>query len=205
MANIGNVDYMSIPAKTDQMRGVGRELNEKMQSMYDKIKELHEFWYGERYNRLVEGFNKIRPSVNNIVELIFTQLPASLDTIANNYSKLDRSMNIRTVSDEKPRIIEELPKMDDTGKFRFISNSVAEVKQEVEAKISKGIELIDEFENIYRTIDWESDAATSYKSVFARLKEEVVTSLNNLKKDFTELMLQAEQDAKLTEDTNTVE
>lgn len=205
MANIGNVDYMSIPAKTDQMRGVGRELNEKMQSMYDKIKELHEFWYGERYNRLVEGFNKIRPSVNNIVELIFTQLPASLDTIANNYSKLDRSMNIRTVSDEKPRIIEELPKMDDTGKFRFISNSVAEVKQEVEAKISKGIELIDEFENIYRTIDWESDAATAYQSLFAKLKEEVVTSLNNLKKDFTELMLQAEQDAKLTEDTNTVE
>ena len=87
MANIGNVDYMSIPAKTDQMRGVGRELNEKMQNMYDKIKELHEFWYGERYNRLVEGFNKIRPSVNNIVELIFTQLPSSLDTIANNYSK----------------------------------------------------------------------------------------------------------------------
>lgn len=205
MANIGNVDYMSIPAKTDQMRGVGRELNEKMQNMYDKIKELHEFWYGERYNRLVEGFNKIRPSVNNIVELIFTQLPASLDTIANNYSKLDRSMNIRTVSDEKPRIIEELPKMDDTGKFRFISNSVAEVKQEVEAKISKGIELIDEFENIYRTIDWESDAATAYQSLFAKLKEEVVTSLNNLKKDFTELMLQAEQDAKLTEDTNTVE
>lgn len=205
MANIGNVDYMSIPAKTDQMRGVGRELNEKMQNMYDKIRELHEFWYGERYNRLVEGFNKIRPSVNNIVELIFTQLPASLDTIANNYSKLDRSMNIRTVSDEKPRIIEELPKMDDTGKFRFISNSVAEVKQEVEAKISKGIELIDEFENIYRTIDWESDAATAYQSLFAKLKEEVVTSLNNLKKDFTELMLQAEQDAKLTEDTNTVE
>ena len=205
MANIGNVDYMSIPAKTDQMRGVGRELNEKMQNMYDKIRELHEFWYGERYNRLVEGFNKIRPSVNNIVELIFTKLPSSLDIIANNYSKLDRSMNIRTVSEEKPRIIEELPIMDDTGKFRFISNSVADVKQDVEAKISKAIELIDEFENVYRKIECESDAATSYKSVFARLKEEVVTSLNNLKKDFTELMLQAEQDAKLTEDTNTVE
>ena len=108
---------MSIPAKTDQMRGVGRELNEKMQNMYDKIRELHEFWYGERYNRLEEGFNKIRPSVNNIVELLFTQLPSSLDTIANNYSKLDRSMNIRTVSDEKPRIIEELPKYIEIAEF----------------------------------------------------------------------------------------
>ena len=109
------------------------------------------------------------------------------------------------VGNEKPRIIEELPIIDDAGKFRFISNSVAEVKQEVEAKISKGIELIDEFENIYRTIDWESDAATAYKTLFGKLKEEVVTSLNNLKKDFSELMAQAEQDAKLTEDTNTVE
>ena len=59
-------------------------------------------------------------------------------------------------------------------------------------------------ENIYRTIDWESDAATAYQSLFARLKEELVTSLNNLKKEFTELMAQAEQDAKLTENTNTV-
>ena len=205
MAHIGNVDYMSIPGKTDQMRGVGRELNEKIQSMYDKIKELHGFWYGERYNRLVEGFNKVRPTLNNIIKLIYTELPASLDTIANNYSKLDRGMSIRALQEEQPKTIEELPIIDDAGKFRFISNSVIDVKQDVEAKINKAIELINEFENVYRTIDWESDAATAYKTLFGKLKEEVVTSLNNLKKDFTELMLQAEQDAKLTEDTNTVE
>lgn len=204
MANIGNVDYMSIPAKTDEMRGVGRELNEKMQSMYDKIRNLHDFWYGERYNRLVEGFNKIRPSINNIVELIYTELPSSLDIIANNYSKLDRSVGIRTLSEEKPKVIEELAIIDDAGKFRFVSSSVAEVKAEVEGDITKSVTLIDEFENVYKTIDWESDAATAYKTVFAKLKEEVVSSLNNLKKEFTELMAQAEQDTKLTEDTNTV-
>lgn len=204
MANIGNVDYMSIPAKTDQMRGVGRELNEKMQNMYDKITNLHNFWYGERYNRLVEGFNKIRPSINNIVKLIYTELPASLDIIANNYSKLDRNIGIRTLSEEKEKEIGELAIIDDAGKFRFNSDKVADVKQEVEANINKSIELIDEFENIYKTIDWDSDAATAYKPVFTRLKEEVVTALNNLKKDFTELMTQADQDAKLIENTNTV-
>lgn len=204
MANIGNVDYMSIPAKTDRMRGVGRELNEKMQSMYDKIRNLHDFWYGERYNRLVEGFNKIRPSINNIVTLIYTELPASLDTIANNYSKLDRNVGIRTLSEEKAKEIAVLQIIDDAGKFRYLSDKVADVKQEVEANINKSIDLIDEFDNVYRTIDWESDAATVYNSVFTNLKEEVVTSLNNLKKDFTELMTQAEQDAKLIENTNTV-
>lgn len=204
MANIGNVDYMSIPAKTDQMRGVGRELNEKMQSMYDKITNLHNFWYGERYNRLVEGFNKIRPSINNIVKLIYTELPASLDIIANNYSKLDRNIGIRTLSEEKEKEIGALAIIDDAGKFRFNSDKVADVKQEVEANINKSIELIDEFENIYKTIDWDSDAATAYKPVFTRLKEEVVTALNNLKKDFTELMEQADKDAKLIENTNTV-
>lgn len=204
MAHIGNVDYMSIPGKTDQMRGVGRELNEKIQSIYDEIKELHEFWYGERYNRLVEGFNKICPTLNNIVKLIYTELPSSLDTIANNYSKLDRGMSIRAVNEELPKAIGELPIIANDGKFRFISNNVADTKQDVEAKINKAIELINEFENIYRAIDWESDAATAYKTVFEKLKEEVVTSLNNLKKEFTELMAQAEQDAKLTENTNTV-
>lgn len=204
MARIGNVDYMSIPGKTDQMRGVGRELNEKIQSVYDDVKNLHEYWYGERYNRLVEGFNKIRPTLNNIVKLIYTELPSSLDTIANNYSKLDRGMSIRTLNEELPKAIEEIPIVANDGKFRFVSTNVANTKQDVEGKINKAVELINEFENIYRAIEWESDAATAYETVFGKLKGEVVESLNNLKKEFTELMAQAEQDARLTENTNTV-
>ena len=66
-------------------------------------------------------------------------------------------------------------------------------------------ELIDEFENVYRTIQWESEAATAYTAKFTRLKEELITSFNDLKKQFAELMLQAEQDIEQAEKANTVQ
>lgn len=133
MANIGNVNYEAIPAKTDQMRESGRGLCNEMHAMYNTIREMHADWYGVRYNALVEGFNKIRPSINSMLELVFTDLPASLDTIANNYSKVDRQMPIRAVSEERPKVIGDLPIIDDTGKFRFITNRVVERRQTVES------------------------------------------------------------------------
>ena len=68
-----------------------------------------------------------------MLELVCKNLPASLDTKANNYSKVDRQMPIRAVSEERPKVIGDLPIIDDTGKFRFITNRVVERRQTVES------------------------------------------------------------------------
>lgn len=204
MANIGNVDYQSIPVKTDLMRESGRSLCNEMYAMYNTVGEMHEDWYGVRYNELVKSFNKLRPSINNMLQLVFTDLPATLDKIANNYSKVDRQMAIRAVNEEKPKLIEDLSIVDDTGKFRFITTSVEAKKHSVETNISKAVQALDEFEGVYRTIDWESEAATAYKTKFTELKSELVESFNELKKQFTELMEKAAQDIETTEKANTV-
>lgn len=205
MAIIGNVNYEEIPEKTDRMRESGRGLCNEMQAMYNTIREMHADWYGVRYNTLVEGFNKMRPSINSMLELVFTEIPVSLDIIANNYSRADRQVPVRAVNEEKPKVIEDLPIIDDTGKFRFITSRVKDKKESVETNIRKAIDLIDEFESIYKTIQWESEAATAYTSKFTRLKEEIITSFNDLKKQFAELMLQAEEDIEQAEKANTVQ
>lgn len=172
--------------------------------MYNTVGKMHEDWYGVRYNDLVKAFNKLRPSINNMLQLVYTDLPATLDKIANNYSKVDRQMIIRAVNEEKPKFIEDLSIVDDTGKFRFITTSVEAKRHEVEANISKAVQELDEFEGIYRTIDWESEAATAYKARFTQLKEELITAFNDLKKQFSELMEKAAQDIETTEKANTV-
>lgn len=205
MANIGNVNYAAIPAKADQMKEIGRGVCNEMHAMYNTIREMHADWYGIRYNTLVEGFNKMRPSINSMLELVFKDLPDSLCTVANNYSRVDGGKIIKEPSQERPKIIEDLPIIDDAGKLRFITNSVAERRQEVEVNIQKATELINEFENVYRTIEWDSEAAKVYTKTFTNLKEELITSFNDLKKQFAELMLQAEQDIKKSEEANTVQ
>ncbi|MBO5413146.1 MAG: hypothetical protein J6A29_02400 [Clostridia bacterium] len=205
MSNIGNVDYMAIPAKADQMRECGRGVCNEMYAMYNTIREMHADWYGVRYNALVEEFNKIRPNINLMLNLVFTDLPDSLYAVANNYSRVDRQTIIREVSVEKPQLIEDLPIVDDNGKLRFNRNRVAERRQAVAVNIKKATELIDEFEKVYRTIEWESEAATVYTKTFTNLKEQLMTSFNDLRKQFAELMLQTEQDFEQVEKANTVQ
>ena len=204
MAIIGNVDYQSIPLKTDKMRESGKNLCNEMHAMYNTVERIHDDWYGARYNDLVKAFNNIRPSINSMLELVFTTIPATLDTVANNYSKVDRQVPLRAVSEEKPQIVEDIPVINDEGKFRYITASVEEKRKAVEANISKSVLLLDEFEGIYRTIDWESDAATVYRAKFTELKGELITSFEDLKKQFSELMAQAEKDIQATENANTV-
>ena len=205
MANIGKVNYVAIPAKVDQMRESGRGLCNEMHAMYNTIREMHADWFGVRYNSLVESFNQICPNINLMLNLVFTDIPTSLETIANNYSKVDTQTILRPVSVEKPKIIEDLPIIDDDGNFGFITARVEERRQAVEANIRKATELIDEFESVYRTIEWESEAAIVYGTTFKNLKEKLMTSFNDLKKQFAELMIQAEQDVEQAEKANTVQ
>ena len=66
MANITSVDYEAMPSQANQMRNYGQELNTELTNAYNSISEMHNSWYGKRYNSLVEQFNKMAPDINEL-------------------------------------------------------------------------------------------------------------------------------------------
>lgn len=204
MANIGNVDYRAIPGQANSMREKGRELNSELTNAYKSIGDMHNSWYGVRYNDLVKSFNKIIPDLNEMLKLVVTDVPFSLETVANNYAQADTGAKVASATQEAANKIVELPTPADVG-MKFLTGPVEEVQNNVSNNFKNAKDKMDQIEVTFGQIAWESEAATTYKARFKSLKDKIVTSLDSLNADFTSLMNQAKEDIQATENANTVQ
>ena len=204
MAKITTVDYEAIPSQASQMREYGRELNNELKSAYQSIAEMHNSWYGKRYNSLVEQFNALIPELNEMLELVVGEIPFTLETVANNYSQADRGANCTSANRESPNKITELPISNDVG-MRFLTGEVQSVQSDVSKNFKESESKMNTIESVYSRIVWESEAASAFATRFKRLKTEIVTAFQNIEESFSKLMLQAQEDVQAAENANTVQ
>lgn len=204
MAQIMNVDYEAMPNQAKQMREYAKELNSTLKVAYSNVQEMHNSWYGMRYNELVKDFNELSPKLNKLLDLVVKEIPFALETIANNYAQADRGQNVTSAEETVPNIIEELPIMNDVG-MRFITNDVANTQRIISEKFETSKDLMNKIEAEYAKVQWQSEASDSFKSRFAQLKSEIMASFDNINTQFVNLMNQTQQDIETTEKANTVQ
>ena len=184
MAQIDHVDYEAMPRQAKQMREYAIELNGEIRTAYSNVGEMHNSWYGIRYNELVKDFNELVPQVNDLLKLVVTDIPFAVETIANK--------------------IEDLPITNDVG-MRFMTGEVANTQRAVSEKFESAKELMNKIEAEYNRVDWQSEASESFKARFAQLKSDILASFDNINNQFTKLMTQTQQDIETTEKANTVQ
>ena len=204
MANIQNVNYEALPGQAGQMRSHGQELNNELTTAYQRITDMHNVWYGIRYNSLVTEFNNIIPQLNELLDLVVGEIPFALETIANNYSQADRGSNITSAQKTAPNRITDIPVHDDSGTMRFITGDVESIQSQVVSNLDNAKSKMDTIESVYGQIQWESEAADAFRNTFTRLKSQIVTSFENIKTQFTKLMTQAQEDVQAAETGNTI-
>jgi uncharacterized protein YukE len=204
MAQIQNVDYKAIPAQAKQMREEGQALNNELSNAYTSIANMHNNWYGNRYNELVKAFNNITTNLNDMLELVVGDFPYALETVANNYSQADTGAKITSAEKTEPKRIVNLSLSNDTG-MRFMTTEVEEVQRSVSTNFSNAVTRMNNIETAYKRIEWTSEAAEAFKTKFTKLKTDIVTAFDNLNNDFKKLMTQAVNDIQSAEKANTVE
>lgn len=204
MANITSVDYEAIPSQAKQMRAEAQQLNSEMTKAYTSIENMHNSWYGVRYNELQKSFNNLIPSLNEMLTLVVKEIPFALETVANNYSLADKGTKVTSAINDGPKPITALTITSDVG-MKFITADVEATQKSVETNFENSKEQMNKIESIYNGIDWKSEAATAFKSQFTKLKNEIVNSFENLKADFAKLMNETKSDIQATESANTVE
>lgn len=203
MANITKVDYEAIPRQAMSMRTHGKELNVELTTAYQSIEGMHKSWFGQRYNALVAEFNKIIPSLNELLELVVDELPFTLETVANNYALADKGSGVTRAAKESPRKIANINVPSDIG-MKFITAEVESVQQSVSRNLENAKEKMDAIESEYGKITWQSEAAEAFQIRFRKLKTQIVRSFEDLKAQFTALMNQTKDDIQKTENANTV-
>ena len=204
MAKIDHVDYEAMPRQAKAMREYALELNNELRTAYSNVGEMHNSWYGVRYNELVKDFNELIPQVNDLLKLVVTEIPFAVETIANNYAQADKGQNVTSAEETSANNIENLPITNDVG-MRFMTAEVANTQRSVSEKFDASKELMNKIEAEYNRVEWQSEASESFKARFNKLKNDILMAFDNINNEFSKLMTQTQQDIENTEKANTVQ
>ena len=204
MAKIDHVDYEAMPRQAKAMREYALELNNELTTTYSNVGEMHNSWYGVRYNELVKDFNELIPQVNDLLKLVVTEIPFAVETIANNYAQADKGQNVTSAEETSANNIENLPITNDVG-MRFMTAEVANTQRSVSEKFDASKELMNKIEAEYNRVEWQSEASESFKARFNKLKNDILMAFDNINNEFSKLMTQTQQDIETTEKANTVQ
>lgn len=204
MAKIDHVDYEAMPRQAKAMREYALELNNELRTAYSNVGEMHNSWYGVRYNELVKDFNELIPQVNDLLKLVVTEIPFAVETIANNYAQADKGQNVTSAEETSANNIENLPITNDVG-MRFMTAEVANTQRSVSEKFDASKELMNKIEAEYNRVEWQSEASESFKARFNKLKNDILMAFDNINNEFSKLMIQTQQDIETTEKANTVQ
>lgn len=204
MAKIQNVDYEAMPKQAKQMRALGKQLNTEITNAYKSIENMHSSWYGKRYNELVKQFNNMILQINEMLQLVVTEIPYTLETVANNYSQADRGQNATSASKEAPKKVTNLKVPNDVG-MKFITTNVASTQQNVSKNFKNAKDQMNKINTEYGKIKWSSEAADAFKNKFQKLKASITQSFDDIEQQFTKLMNQTKDDIQKTEKANTVQ
>ena len=204
MARIDHVDYEAMPRQAKAMREYALELNSELRAAYTNIGEMHNSWYGVRYNELVKDFNELIPQINDLLTLVVTEIPFAVETVANNYAQADKGQNVTSAEETSANNIENLPITNDVG-MRFMTSDVANTQRNVSAKFDSSKELMNKIESEYNRVDWQSEASESFKARFEKLKNDILSAFDNINNEFSKLMTQTQEDIENTEKPHTLQ
>ena len=204
MANITNVNYEAMPRQAKQMREYAKELNQELKLAYSQVGEMHNSWYGTRYNELVKNFNDMIPELNKLLALVVTDIPYALEKIANNYAQADKGQNVTSAEEVAPDKIANLAIKNDVG-MKFLTNEVSSVQKKVSDCFQKSKDLMNKVETEFGKVEWKSEASETFKSTLKKLKTSIISSFDNINTQFTKLMNQTQQDIENAEKSNTVQ
>ena len=201
MARITSVDYENIPNTAKTIRTQGQELNNEIITAYTSIANMHNSWYGKRYNSLAVSFNQLAPQVNELLTLAVREIPFALETVANSYAVADIGEAARiTPQQVDPKKVPLLATPNDVG-MKFISNDVTGVQQKVSENFRNIENLMHQIQQQFEKINWESEAANVFKGKFSELSQKIIARFNEIMQLFNKLMSEALNEIQATENS----
>ena len=121
-----------------------------------------------------------------------------METIANDYSKLESGMDSTSAVIISPIRIQLLDMKNDVG-MRFISSEVITIHESIKQDFETVVSDLNEYQGIFSQIDWNSDAANVYKSKFDRIKASFNNKIDDINAKFDAIIIQTEEDVENAE------
>ena len=192
----------SLASEAKKLRQIGKEFNTQINSTYDKIKNMHSSWQGEGYANICKEFNKLVTDINKVLNYMVTEVPYSLEKIANLFSNADEAGNVTTESKDAYNAVVLLnPPKDE--KMKFVSSEVEAVKNNVLADFEKVKGQLNNFLAEFQKIEWNNSIALEFYNTFAGLKNKLFDSFSTIEQKFKTFMNETISAIQAVENANT--
>ena len=163
-----------IPNISDGMRTSAKNMNDSARAIYDDMAKLakEDKWYGESYDKMVNYLNKIIPILHSVLTFLRTEVPATLEDIANIYQKADSGRivkpSVKTPIDE----ITIIPASSKEG-IQFDKKAVIKVRDNADTLFKSMEKRIEEIETTFNQIKWEGEAKENFKKSLKNSKDQI--------------------------------
>ena len=139
-----------------------------------------------------------------MLQLVVTDIPVTLEKVANNYSQADNGKNATSVGSDKPTKLSNISVKNDVG-MKFISSQVEATRKSVSDNFKNAKDKMNSISSEFNKVKWASEAADSFKTKFNSLKTKITSNFDEIQQNFTKLMNNAQEDIEKAESSNTVQ
>ena len=196
------VDYESFPGAVSTIRSQASELNSELTSAFKAIEETHSVWTGNRYNELAKKFSDIVNDVNDILSLVVTTIPYTLEQIANNYEAADNETDAVAAKREEPtKVSVTVP-----GKeiLYIDSSAVDPYKSTVKTALENAKGNMNSIESTVSGLTWEGQSSETYKGRLTKLKTSLSSAFDDINSSFDVLASAAQAEFEKAEAANNI-
>ena len=121
-----------------------------------------------------------------------------METIANDYSKLESGMDSTSAVNIPPIRIQLLDIKNDVG-MRFISSEVITIHESIKQDFEAVVNGLNEYQTLFSQIEWNSETAIVYRSKFDRIKASFINQIDDINAKFDAIIIQTEEDVENAE------
>ena len=204
MGKVIRVDYESIPSQAKSIRESGEQINALLINVYNQIGNMNNCWYGKRYNTLVKEFNEITETINQLLNLVVGEIPYALECVANNYSQAVEDINVVSANNKAPKTINKISITNKNNGVRFMSKQVNTIKETILSDLQKVCDYMNSINSKYGNLRWNSEVSDSFKNKLQKISTDVVSAIDSIKSEFSNLVIQAQNDMQSAENNSMV-
>ncbi len=82
-----DVNPESMNELASAIKKTGEDYQEKVRSLFEKLKNMNNFWQGQEYEACVTKFNESKPTLDELGELVTNKIPGDITASSNNYAE----------------------------------------------------------------------------------------------------------------------
>lgn len=202
MATNFQTEPSEVNAGAAKIHGDGMSIRTSVGDIFSTLQVLGTSWVGTSYNKLVQAFDAMIPTLNDVCSFVQYSIPETLIMAMNNYLSADGGQKLNT-SFNRPLIVGEISQ-GTVETVKFDEAVVEDGKNHIKSQFDTILSLLDSVIEAVNALRWSGEAADTVREALQRYKQQLSDNFSKLSTQFQSSIEETRAAFSSAEGANTV-